>query len=245
MRNYKFEISYDGTKYNGWEKKSNGITIQGKLESVLCEMTGASVEVIGCGRTDAGVHAEAMIANAHMDTDKSEDEILSYMNHYLPSDISVNQITIVPDLFHARYNAKGKTYTYTCFVGPKKPIFDRKYITVLDYAPDIEKMRSAAICLLGSHDFTSFCTKGSKKKSPVRVIYSLDIKREGDYIYFYVHGSGFLYNMVRIIVGTLLQVGHGEIPPESVEQILLSRDRQKAGPTVPAQGLCLTSVDYS
>lgn len=244
MKNYKFEISYDGTKYNGWEKKTNGITIQEKIEHVLSEMTASTVDVIGCGRTDAGVHAKAMIANAHFDTDMSENEILQYMNRYLPSDICINQVCIASDNFHARYNSVGKTYTYTCFTGPKKPVFDRKYVTVLDFEPDIEKMRQAAAYLIGSHDFMAFCSNRKMKKSTVRIIHEFEIVKRGSYIYFNVHGSGFLYNMVRIIVGTLLEVGKGSMKAEDMEFILASRDRQNAGPTAPAQGLCMIKADY-
>lgn len=244
MKNYKFEISYDGTKYCGWEKKSNGTAIQEKLENVLSEMVHSEVSVIGCGRTDAGVHARAMIANAHLDTELNESEILAYMNRYLPTDICINQVSIASDLFHSRYNAAGKTYTYTCFVGPTKPVFDKKYVTVLDFNPNIDKMKKAASYLVGEHDFMAFCSNKKMKKSTVRTIHDIEIVRKGSYIYFNVHGSGFLYNMVRIIVGTLLEVGRGNISPDSVKQILDSKDRINAGPTAPAQGLCLMKVDY-
>ncbi len=152
-RNYKFIISYDGTRYHGWERQpGRDMTIQGKLEAVLTKMTGGAedepVNLIGAGRTDAGVHARAMTANAVLDTDMSEEEIQSYMNEYLPEDISVNEVRVCSDRFHARYNALGKTYRYTCWAGSAKPVFDRKYVTILEKRPDVEAMRRAAEHLL-------------------------------------------------------------------------------------------------
>ena len=248
-RNYKFIISYDGTRFFGWERQpGKDMTIQGKLETVLTRMCGLPegerVDVIGAGRTDAGVHARAMTANAILDTELSEDEIQAYMNRYLPEDISVNEVRVCSDRFHARYNALGKTYRYTCWYGASKPVFDRKYVTVLEEQPDVEKMRQAAQYLIGTHDFKSFCGNSKMKKSTVRCVDAINIETSGNYIRLYFHGNGFLQNMVRIMTGTLLEVGFGNISPEEVKEILEACDRQKAGPTAPPEGLCMMKVDY-
>ncbi|MBQ9910454.1 MAG: tRNA pseudouridine(38-40) synthase TruA [Lachnospiraceae bacterium] len=244
MKNYKFEISYDGTRYYGWEKQPNVDTVQGKLEAVLCRMCGAPVEVLGAGRTDAGVHARAMVANAHFETDKTPEEILSYMNRYLPEDICVNDVKIAADRFHARYSAAGKLYVYTCYAGDLKPVFNRRYVTVLENRPDVEAMRRAAGPLVGQHDFTSFCANTHMKKSAVRVIDSIEIVEKRGYIYFRFHGTGFLQNQVRIMIGTLLEMGFGRMGPEDMQKILDGKDRKLSGPVAPAKGLILEKVDY-
>ena len=244
MKNYKLELCYDGTRYFGWERQPGKDTIQGKLESVLSRMTDSPVEVYGAGRTDGGVHAKAMVASVRLETEKSPEEIMAYMNHYLPEDICVDKVSVASDRFHARYNAVGKLYTYTCYSGPQKPVFNRKYVTVLDFSPDLEAMRRAAGYLVGSHDFKAFCSNPQLKKSTVRVVDSIEIARRGSLIYFNFHGTGFLQNMVRILTGPLLEVGKGKLSPEAIPEILESRDRTKAGPTAPPQGLCLTRVDY-
>lgn len=248
-RNYKMTISYDGTRFYGWERQpGNDMTIQGKIENVLTKMCqlpeGKSVQVIGAGRTDAGVHARAMTCNAVIDTDKTEEEIWRYMNEYLPDDISVNEVRACSDRFHSRYNAIGKTYRYTCWYGLSKPVFDRKYVTVLEQKPDTELMRQAAQILEGTHDFKSFCGNSKMKKSTVRCVDTINIEESGNYIRLYFHGNGFLQNMVRILTGTLLEVGYGNIPVADVQKILDVMSRQAAGPTAPAQGLCLMKVDY-
>lgn len=245
MNNYKLTISYDGTRYYGWERQPGRDTIQGKLEAVLTRMCGdVPVNVIGAGRTDAGVHARAMIANCYMDTELSCAEILAYLNRYLPDDICVADVSPAADRFHARYRAAGKLYTYTCYVGTRKPVFDRKYVTVLEGVPDVAAMQAAAVFLTGEHDYRSFCSNPQMKKSTVRIVDAIEIVRKKDYLYFNFHGTGFLQNMVRILVGTLLEVGFGRMQPEDVRRILLARDRRLAGPTAPPQGLCLRRVDY-
>lgn len=243
-KNYKMTIAYDGTRYYGWEHQPDRDTIQGKLESVLEIMCGEFIDVIGAGRTDAGVHAKAMTANAVMETNKSEEEIRDYMNRYLPDDIAVLEVREASERFHARYKAVGKTYCYTCYDGPVKPIFQRKYVTRLSGPVDVEKMRQAAVYLEGRNDYKSFCGNPKMKKSTVRVVDSIEIKRSRGYIYFTFHGTGFLQNMIRILVGTLLEVGRGAMPPEQVKDILEARDRTLAGPTAPPEGLCLIKVDY-
>lgn len=244
MRNYKMIIQYDGTRYAGWQRQPDKTTIQGKLESVLSLMCGGEVEVIGAGRTDAGVHARAMAANVFLETDLSPEEIRAYLNRYLPEDIAVTEVREASARFHARYNALGKTYAYTCHDGEVKPVFDRRYCACLAEKPDVERMRRAAEILRGTHDFRNFCVNPRMKKSTVRCVDRIEIERTGDYLIFTFHGNGFLQNMVRIMVGTLLEAGFGRMTPEQVRAVLESPERQKAGPTAPAQGLCLIGVDY-
>lgn len=245
-RNCKFIISYDGTRYYGWEHQPNtDMTIQGKLENVLEKMVGEPVELIGAGRTDAGVHAKGMVANAFIDIEMNEGEIRDYMNRYLPDDIGIIRVHFAGDRFHARYNATGKTYTYTCFDGVIKPMFDRKYLYRLDKKPDVAAMREAAQYLIGEHDFASFCSNPKMKKSTVRLVDSIEILQQGDYITLTFHGTGFLQHMVRILTGTLLEVGWHMRTPESMVELLAACDRKLAGETAPAQGLCLIAVDYS
>lgn len=243
--NYKMKISYDGTRFQGWERQKNtDMTIQGKLESVLSLMTGSQVEVIGSGRTDAGVHAKGQIANAHFSSRLTSDEIKNYLNNYLPEDICVEEVKVASERFHSRYNALGKTYRYTCYVGDGKPVFDRKYVYVLEEKPDVDKMRRAAQDLVGTHDFASFCSNPKMKKSTVRCVDSITIEAEGDYLVFTYHGNGFLHHMVRILTGTLLEVGLSKRSPESMPELLEAKKRALAGYTVPAQGLCMMEVDY-
>ena len=248
-RNYKMTLGYDGTRYFGWEHQPNTeMTIQGKLETVLTRMVGlpedTPVTVIGAGRTDAGVHAREMTANVLLDTEMTEEEILEYLNRYLPEDIGVSDVRICADRFHSRFKAKGKTYCYTCWYGAGKPVFDRKYVTVLEEKPDVERMRAAAEYLVGMHDFKSFCGNPKMKKSTVRVVYDIEIREKGPYIRLYFHGNGFLQHMVRIMTGTLLEVGYGRMAPEDMERILAGMERKLAGPTAPPQGLCMMKVDY-
>lgn len=244
MRNFKMIIAYDGSRYYGWQRQPDQNTIQGKLESVLSVLCGKEVEVIGAGRTDAGVHARGMTANVNLDLEIPATEIRDYLNRYLPDDIAVLEVREASPRFHARYNAVGKTYQYTCYDGEVKSVFDRKYVTRLDERPDVTQMTAAAKILMGEHDFRNFCVNPRMKKSTVRKVDKLEIKREGDYLFFTVHGNGFLQNMVRIMVGTLLEVGFGRISLEELQAVLENPDRQKAGPTAPASGLCLLQVDY-
>ncbi len=244
MKNYKFLIEYDGSRDYGWQRLPEKNTIQGKLENVLTGMCGREVEVIGAGRTDGGVHAKGMVANAFLETERFPEEIRDYMNAYLPEDIAVREVREASPRFHARYNAIGKTYQYTCHVGKVKSVFDRKYCTRLEETPDLEPMLEAAKLLKGQHDFRNFCVNPRMKKSTVRTVDRIDITYKGDYIHFLFHGNGFLQNMVRIMVGTLLEVGCGRMTAEQVRTVLENPDRQKAGPTALAKGLCLVSVDY-
>lgn len=244
-KNYKLIISYDGTRYFGWEHQPKRETIQGKLEDVLNHLQEEPVELIGAGRTDGGVHARGMVANVFLDIDMSEDELRDYMNRYLPEDIVVSRVRLASDRFHARYNAIGKTYCYTCFDGKTKPVFDRKYVWTLDQTLDVQRMRQGAAYLIGRNDYMSFCKNPQKKKTTVRTIDKIEIIRNGDYVTLSFHGDGFLRNMVRILTGTLVDVGLGRIAPQRVGEILKAKNRLEASETAPAQGLCLMEVDYS
>lgn len=243
--NYKFIISYDGSRYYGWEHQPNTeFTIQGKLEHVLSLMAGEEVDVIGAGRTDAGVHAKAMVANARLDTEMTEDEIRDYMNRYLPDDICIREVRRASERFHSRYNALGKTYRYTCYIDKVKPVFDRRYVYIPEEKPDVKKMKEAAEYLIGTHDFASFCGNPRMKKSTVRKVDVIRIVQKGPYLTFTYHGTGFLQYMVRILTGTLLEVGYGKRTPESMADLIEAKKRALAGFTAPAKGLCLIKVDY-
>lgn len=245
MANFKFILTYDGTKYYGWEHQPKiEETIQGKIETVLSKMCEKEIEVIGCGRTDAGVSAKGYVCNARLDDSFEPDYVRDYLNRYLPDNICVDSCIIASDRFHSRYNAVGKTYRYTCFIGDTKPVFDRKYVYVLDFKPNIEAMKKAAAILIGEHDFASFCSNPKMKKSTVRRVDSIDIKVDGDYLTFTYHGSGFLQHMVRIMTGTLLEVGEGKRDASSMRELIEAKERAKAGACAPAHGLCLIKVDY-
>ena len=244
IQTYRLTLCYEGTRYHGWERKQNQDTVQGKVEDVLARLCAEAVKVDGAGRTDAGVHARAMVASTRLDTSLSPEELRDYLNRYLPEDICVTEVRIAAPRFHARLNAVGKTYRYTCWTGPGKPVFDRKSVTVLECVPDVERMRAAAALLTGEHDFRSFCGNPRMKKSTVRRIEGIDIRQRGSYLTFTVSGNGFLMHMVRILVGTLLEVGYGNLEPESMPELLAARQRSAAGPTAPAKGLCLMEVRY-
>ena len=246
-KNYKLKISYDGSRYFGWEHQPDRETIQGKIETVLARMVDKDmVDVIGAGRTDAGVHARAMIANVHLDTRMSPEEIRDYANRYLPDDIAILEVREAADRFHARYKAVGKTYQYTCFDGPVKPVFDRKYYTPLDQELDVEAMQEAAHFLEGKHDYKSFCGNKKMKKSTVRTIFRITVEQDAGsgLVKLEFEGNGFLQNMVRILTGTLIEVGLGKRDAGSMPEILAALDRQAAGYTAPAEGLCLQQVFY-
>lgn len=246
-RNYKLTISYDGTRFYGWEHQPNtDMTIQGKIETVLQKMTGSEQvpEVLGAGRTDAGVHARAMIANVRLDTEMTEEEIRDYMNRYLPDDICIREVKIASERFHSRYNALGKTYLYRVYVGDTKPVFERKYVYNVGEKLDVEAMRKAADALMGEHDFASFCSNPRMKKSTVRKVDLIKITREGDELHFTYHGTGFLQHMVRILTGTLLEVGMHKRSASDIPALIEAKDRKMAGFTAPAQGLCMVEVDY-
>ncbi len=245
MSNYKMVLQYEGTRYQGWQRQeSTGNTIQGKLETLLTKMCGEKVEIQGSGRTDAGVHAKGQIANAHMETDKTPAEIMEYMNRYLPEDIGVISVEEVGDRFHSRLNAKGKTYCYRIINSEIPHVFERRYAYVYPKRLDLEAMREAASYLTGTHDFASFTSAKKSKKSTVRTIDEIRIEVTGDLINIFYSGNGFLFHMVRILTGTLLEVGTGERRPEEMKELLMQKKRDCAGVLVPACGLTLLEVRY-
>lgn len=245
MINYKITIQYDGTRYKGWQSQnSTEQTIQGKLESVLTALAGHPVEITGSGRTDAGVHARAQVANFHLEEQFDMSEILEYLNTYLPEDIAVTAIEPVDGRFHSRYHALEKTYLYRIHTGKIPEVFERKYVYSYTEPLDVEKMKKAAELLVGTHDFTSFCGNKKMKKSAVRTIYEIRIEMSEQETRIFYRGNGFLQNMVRILTGTLIEVGDGRRKPEEMTDILQAKNREYAGYTAPACGLILQEVCY-
>lgn len=245
MRNIKLTIQYDGSRYKGFQRlKDNDNTIQGKIEDVLTRMTEEKIEIIGSGRTDMGVHAYKQVANFKTNSNLSVEKMNDYLYKYLPEDIVIKDIYEVDDRFHARYNAKGKVYLYRINNVKHHDVFLRKYTTHVEKPLDIEAMKEASKYLIGEHDFTSFASSKSKKKSNVREIYSITINKNKEVIDIFVEGNGFLYNMVRIIVGALIDVGLHRKSPEDIKEMLERKDRSQASDTAPAKGLYLYSVKY-
>lgn len=245
MRNLKLLLCYDGTRYRGWQRLGDSDnTIQGKLEAVLTRMAGHPVEVIGSGRTDAGAHALGQTANFHCCTDMSCEEIRAYLRRYLPEDIGVISVEEAPERFHSRYAATEKTYRYRVWNSELPCVFERRFVYQVEEPLDVAAMHEAAQLFLGSHDFTAFCSNKRLKKSAVRTITRFAVEHQGPEVVFTVTGDGFLYNMVRILVGTLLEIGRGERRMQSLPQVLEGRVREAAGPTAPAGGLCLMEVRY-
>ena len=243
--NYKLTIQYDGSRYDGWQKQGNtDNTIQGKLEGVLSRLAGEPVEVHGAGRTDAGVHAEGQVASVKLPDNRPAAEVKAYLNQYLPEDIAVVAAAEADDRFHARLSAKGKVYRYSIRMGDTPDVFRRKYQYRVEEPLDVEAMKHAAQRLCGTHDFRAFCANKRYKKSTVRTVYAIEIAANGQDLDMTYRGDGFLYNMVRILTGTLLEVGQGLRKPEEMERILTSLDRMQAGKTAPAQGLTLVKVEY-
>ena len=237
-------VSYDGTAYSGWQIQPNTTTVEGTLRQAVCNLFGADIELIGASRTDAGVHALGNVAVFDVDTRIPAPKIAYALNVRLPEDIRVWQSIQVEDGWHPRHNDCVKTYEYSIyndtFENPKKRLYSHFYYGNLD----VDMMREAAAYFIGEHDFSAFCSAGSQVADKVRTIYSLDVIQDGREIVLRVKGNGFLYNMVRIIAGTLIKAGTGDIRPQDIPGIIESRDRQLAGPTAPARGLTLVEIDY-
>lgn len=244
MRNLRLDLCYDGTRYRGWQRLQNREdTIQGKLETALSRILGEPIEVSGSGRTDAGVHAKGQVASFHCESTMPSGEILMNLRRYLPEDIGIYSCKDVSPRFHARLNAKEKTYIYRIWNSNAPCVFERRYVTVLPEELDITAMRQAAETLCGQHDFSAFCTNAKMKKSTVRYIRSIEIEQVGEELRLRFTGNGFLQNMVRILAGTLIEVGRGERSANSIPA-LFGGKRQDAGFLAPAQGLCLEEVVY-
>ena len=244
MRNLRLDICYDGTRYRGWQRlPGKDDTIQGKLETTLSRLLGEEIEISGSGRTDAGVHARGQVANFHTQTTLSCAEILAGLRRYLPEDIGIYSCKDASPRFHARLGAKEKTYRYRIWNSESPCVFERRFVTVMPEKLDVDAMRHAAAYLIGEHDFSAFCGNPRFKKSTVRYIRSLTITHQGDELVIEVTGNGFLHNMVRILVGTLVEVGRGARQADSIPA-LFGGKRADAGYLAPAQGLCLMEGYY-
>ena len=244
MRNLRLDICYDGTRYRGWQRlPGKDDTIQGKLETTLSRILGEPIEISGSGRTDAGVHAKGQVANFHCESTMSAGEILEQLRRYLPEDLGIYSCRDVSPRFHARLNAKEKTYQYRIWYSDKPCVFDRRFVTVMREELDVDAMRDAAALLCGEHDFSAFCGNAKMKKSTVRFIRSIEIQQKENELCLYFTGNGFLHNMVRILVGTLVEAGRGARSVDSIPE-LFGGKRAEAGFLAPAQGLCLEEVQY-
>ncbi len=245
MARIMLTLRYDGTAYHGWQVQPNGVTVQQTLQDAIQAVTGVRAGVTGCSRTDAGVHADMFCCTFDTESALRGDKLCSALNFHLPRDVSVYEASEVAEEFHPRYHAAGKRYVYRIWNGPQRhPIYDR-YAIWVKKPLDVEGLNRMAQDYVGTHDFAAFCGAGSDVQGTTqRTIHACSVTRQGDLVLFTVEGDGFLYNMVRIMVGTLLEMAAGRMPAESIPAILESGDRTKAGPTAPAQGLCLERVFY-
>ena len=244
MRNLRLDICYDGTRYRGWQRQSGtDNTIQGKIEQCLSKILGEQIEISGSGRTDAGVHAVGQVANFHCESTMPAGEILTQLRRYLPEDIGIYSCQDVSERFHARLNAKEKTYRYRIWKSEAPCVFDRRYVAVLTEKLDLTAMRQAAGYLEGEHDFSAFCGNPKFKKSTVRDLCSVTIEETDNEIRILFTGNGFIHNQVRIMVGTLIEVGRLDRSPDSIPA-LFGGKRERAGFLAQAQGLCLMEVTY-
>lgn len=244
MRNIRLDICYDGTRYRGWQRlPGKEDTIQAKLEAVLSRILEEPIEISGSGRTDAGVHAQGQVANFHCESKLSCDEILSQLRRYLPEDIGIYSCKDCSPRFHARLNAVRKTYRYRIWNSDAPCVFDRRFVYVVQETLDLEQMKIAAQYFVGEHDFSAFCGNPKFKKSTVRRVFSVEIQTVGEELQIDFAGEGFIHNQVRIMAGTLIEVGRGIRPAQQIPQ-LFGGKRSDAGFLAPAQGLCLMEVDY-
>ena len=243
--NYKMVLEYDGSRYAGWQRlRTESQTIQGKLEMVLSRNAGMPVEIHGSGRTDAGVHAKGQVANFYLEDKRDPEEIRLYCNTYLPEDIRVLTVEEAPLRFHSRLNARSKTYVYRIEMGEKRSVFTRRYTYGLGKPLDLERMKQAADYLIGTHDFKSFCGNKKMKKTTVRTLMKVEFQVSGSELAIRYTGNGFLQYMVRIMTGTLIEVGLGVRNPETMPAVLEACSREAAGFTAPPEGLCLEKVRY-
>lgn len=245
MTTYRMDLAYDGTRYSGWQRLGGETeTLQGRIEAVITRLLDEPVEIAGSGRTDAGVHARGQVVSFHTKKNMPPEKLMAQLNHYLPGDISVLRITVEDDRFHARYNAVKKVYRYQIWNAPVQNPIERRYRYHVPEPLDLAAMRKAADRFLGTHDFTSFTSMKSKKKSAVRSLHEITISSKGPMMDITFIGDGFLHHMVRILTSTLLEVGAGRMEPEQVSTVLDANDRSMAGPLIPPQGLILWAVDY-
>lgn len=244
MRRLMVTLEYDGTGFYGWQVQAEGRTVQGVVEEAIQRTTGEGARVTGASRTDSGVHAEGQVAHFDTGSRLSADQILRALNYRLPDDVSVLDCREADAAFEARYSASSKLYRYRMLLCPvRRPLSDRFAVRVWE-SLDLEAMQSCASLLLGEHDFASFATEHAESESGVRRVLRSEFVREGDELLYFVEANGFLYNMVRAVVGTLLMVGRGKLTPDGFAAVLAARDRAAAGPTAPARGLTLVRVNY-
>lgn len=244
MKRILLTISYDGTNYSGWQKQKNAVTVQGEFDKACSTLFKTDIESIGASRTDAGVHALGQRAVIDVDTSIPAEKIPLALNPLLPDDIVVTHAEEVGADFNPRFKALKKTYEYSIYNAPFRNPLYRNYSEYVRCELDLDSMRTACEAFVGEHDFRAFCASGNSSKTTVRIIYSLDIEKEGDFIKIRVTGNGFLYNMVRIIAGTLIYVGEGRIAPDDLPEIIASGDRRKAGKTAGPSGLVLVKIMY-
>ncbi|MBR2528133.1 MAG: tRNA pseudouridine(38-40) synthase TruA [Blautia sp.] len=244
MKRIGIVVAYDGTNYSGWQIQPNAVTIQGILNETLSRLMGEEIQVMGASRTDSGVHALGNVAVFDTNTRMPGEKVSYALNQFLPPDIRIQLSEEVDPDFHPRYSDSEKTYQYR-ILNRRFPIpTERLYSYFYHYHLDVEKMREATSYLIGRHDFASFCGAGAQVRSTVRTITGIEVFKDGDMITIQVSGTGFLYNMVRIIAGTLIEIGNGQYPPERMREILDACDREAAGPTAPAHGLTLMGIRY-
>jgi tRNA pseudouridine38-40 synthase len=244
LRRLKLVLSYDGARYRGWQIQPNGPSIQAELADAIQKVTGSRSIPVGSGRTDAGVHALGQAAHFDTHSRLPADRIRLALNHHLPRDIVVREAIDVPREFHARKSAAWKLYRYVFHDGPTPDLFFARYCWKVKTRLDVDRMRRAAQCILGTHDFRCFETKWPNRRSSVRTVRRCDVSRLGDFVWIDVESNGFLYNMVRAIAGTLRDVGRGRTLPHAVAAAIESGGRSSAGPTAPAHGLFLVRVEY-
>lgn len=244
MRNIKLTIEYDGTNYVGWQRQKNGRSIEETIEKAIEDITGEKVRIIGASRTDAGVHSKGQTANFFTSSRIPETKFHSAINSRLPKDIVILDAQEMDENFHSRYSSIGKRYSYKILNRKQPPAYLRNYVEHCPYELNYSFMLNAAKAFLGQHDFTAFKSTGSSVKTAVRTITMIELTKNEDLITMNIEGDGFLYNMVRIIAGTLIDVGRGKIHYNSIPEIIESRDRNRAGKTAGAAGLCLEKVYY-
>ena len=244
MKRVKLVVAYDGTNYRGWQIQNNGETIESMLNRAISSLTGEDIHVMGSSRTDSGVHAMGNVAVFDTEARMAADKFSYALNQRLPEDIRIQMSEEVEPDFHPRYCDSEKTYEYR-ILNRKFPVpTERLYSYFYHYKLDVDKMREATSYLIGRHDFASFCGSGAQVKTTIRTVTGIEVFRDGDIVTIRVSGTGFLYNMVRIISGTLIEIGNGQYPPERMQKILDAKDRSAAGPTAPAQGLTLMGIQF-
>ncbi|MDD3766013.1 MAG: tRNA pseudouridine(38-40) synthase TruA [Eubacteriales bacterium] len=244
MKNLALTLCYNGSSYHGWQIQQNALTVQEVLLGAVAKVTGEAADIIGCSRTDAGVHALEYVCNFKSKTSIPEEKIPIALNTALPKDIRINRCNIVPDHFHARFSAVSKTYIYKVYTAKIENPFLTDLVYHFPYELNIEHMKKAAEFFIGTYDFSAFMSTGSSQKSTIRTILNLSVSQSGDIVEFSITANSYLYNMVRIIAGTLLYTGIGKIHYNDIPKIIQSGDRRQSGITAGAGGLYLAKVDY-